>query len=344
MEKTRKKLKWWVKLLIILGSVIVFLGVVILGAIAVFRLGVNDYYKASEKAFVIPGLKEDFVPQGFHYDEEKQWFVVSGYHAKDKASPVYIVDKKSGQTLKKVNLATAKGKAFTGHAGGVAVYGEYLYIAGGGKRCVYVFSYTELSEAKNGESISCKGSVSVSVSDEDYVGVSFVTVSGDRMIVGEFYDEKPYPTLQSHHIQTAAGDMNYAIALEYQLSKTAEFGISSAPTKAYTMRGKVQGICLSGGKMYLSTSYGITFSRIYEYDESRMVSEGEMEILGQKLPLYAIDSASLVKEYKIAPMSEEMVMLDGKLYVMCESASSKYIFGNLIGGKWCYKTDLSKMK
>ena len=37
-------------------------------------------------------------------------------------------------------------------------------------------------------------------------------------------------------------------------------------------------------------------------------------------------------------------MVDGKLYVMCESASNKYKFGKLIGGKWCYATNLEEMK
>ena len=69
-----------------------------------------------------------------------------------------------------------------------------------------------------------------------------------------------------------------------------------------------------------------------------------MRIIGRELPLYALDSVSLEATYKIAPMSEELFMKDGKLYIMCESACSKYIFGNFIGGRWCYATDLSDMK
>lgn len=42
-------------------------------------------------------------------------------------------------------------------------------------------------------------------------------------------------------------------------------------------------------------------------------------------------------------MAEEIVTVDGRMYIMCESASNKYFFGNLIGGKWCYRTDLEKM-
>lgn len=88
----------------------------------------------------------------------------------------------------------------------------------------------------------------------------------------------------------------------------------------------------------------MSFSKIYEYDETKLVQEGEIDLLGYTLPLFAMDGASLNKVYKIAPMSEEMVFVEGQLYVHCESASNKYIFGKLTGGKWLYKTDLSKMK
>ena len=53
-----------------------------------------------------------------------------------------------------------------------------------------------------------------------------------------------------------------------------------------------------------------------------------------------LDSSVLKTDLKIAPMSEEIEIVDGKLYVMCESASNKYIFGKFTGGKWCYATDL----
>ena len=64
-------------------------------------------------------------------------------------------------------------------------------------------------------------------------------------------------------------------------------------------------------------------------------------VSGISIPLYELDSASLIKDYKFAPMSEEIVFVDGKLYTMCESASDKYIFGNLTNAKWCYYTDLN---
>ena len=53
------------------------------------------------------------------------------------------------------------------------------------------------------------------------------------------------------------------------------------------------------------------------------------------------DSASQKSAKKIAPMSEEIIIVDGKLYTMCESASNKYIFGKFTSSDHCYATDLN---
>ena len=47
--------------------------------------------------------------------------------------------------------------------------------------------------------------------------------------------------------------------------------------------------------------------------------------------------------FDAAPMAEEIVFVNGKLLIMSESASMKYIFGNFTGGRWCYATDVGKL-
>ena len=110
------------------------------------------------------------------------------------------------------------------------------------------------------------------------------------------------------------------------------------------MPDQVQGLTIYNDKVYLSTSWGLSFSHILEYDMNALSNEGEISVLGNTLPLYAMDSTSLLNDYKVAPMSEEMVFVDGWLYVNCESASNKYFFGKFTGAKWLYKTDLTKME
>ncbi|MBQ2945059.1 MAG: hypothetical protein IJD95_00660 [Clostridia bacterium] len=333
------------KLLKILGTVVISLVALVLIAVLVFRavimLPVSSYYSASEKAFVIPGLSDNFVPQGFHYDAEKGYFIISGYDSKDNASPIYLVDKQSGETVKRVELYKENGEIFTGHSGGVALFGDNLYVAGGGSKCIFVFSYKEVLE---NDKATCKGKFMLKASEADSMSASFVTVSGNRLVVGEYRGEPQYTTPESHYFTTASGEFHGALALEFNLSDEFEYGIDPEPSRAYTIRDKVQGLEIANGKIYLSTSWGISHSVIYEYDESKLVNEGTVNIIGKTLPLYSLDSVSLLNEYTVAPMSEELVMLDGKLYIMCESACNKYIFGKLTDGKWCYATDLEEMK
>ncbi len=317
---------------------------VLVCAIGYFRLSVAPYYSASDKAFIIPALNDGFVPQGMHYDAEREHFLVTGYSSVGEPSPVYIVsEENSGENYKTVYLMKEDESDFKGHVGGIAVSGKYVYIAGGDDRCLYVYSYDEILNSDDGGSVSCKGQFSTKTSDNDYVDVSCVTVFEDRIIIGEFYRDVDYPTLPSHKMTTKGGDYNQALAVAFELSDGAEFGIDPTPVAAYSMPDQVQGMYFTDEKIYLSTSYGVTFSHIYEYDTSR-VAQSEITVLGNQTVLYELDSSSLSYDYKIAPMSEEIEMVDGKLYVMCESASNKYKFGKLIGGKWCYATRLEEMK
>ena len=328
-----------ISLLILLGLVVI----VLLGFRAYMQLPVLSYYSAFEKAFEIPGLDEDFVPQGFCYDETKELFLISGYSAEKNASPVYIVDKKSGDVIGKVLLHKENGSKFTGHAGGIAQYEDNIYIAGSSANCLYIYSYSEMLEAEYGAVLTCRGKFSLALSQEEFVTASFVTAENGRLVVGEFRFEPDYSYPDSHKVTTSAGDSHGGLMLEFALSSDAEYGIDPTPVKAYTIRDKVQGVCFSDGMIYASTSYGLAHSYIYAYNEAELAVEGSIELIGHSLPLYAIDSASLAATYKIPPMSEELVMVDGKLHVMCESASSKYIFGKLIDGKWCYSTNLDEM-
>ncbi|MBQ7320894.1 MAG: hypothetical protein IJW99_02235 [Clostridia bacterium] len=326
-------------------GLIALIVLVLVGFRLVMRIPVASYYRASEKAFVIPGLDENFVPQGFHHDGENGYFLVSGYSAKSGAhSTVYVLNGESGEVVGKALLCKEDGEVFTGHSGGIARNGDYVYIAGGSGRCLYVYSYADILAAGNGGTVNRLGKFSLKYSDEDYQGTSFVSVVGDRLIVGEYRTETDYSYPDSHRVTTSAGDEHGGLAMEFALDPSGPYGISANPSRVYSIRDYVQGLWVEDGKIYLSTSHGLSHSLIYVYDEAKAVEEGTIKIIGRTLPLYSLDSASLTATYRIAPMSEELFVKDGKLYVMCESACSKYFFGNLIGGKWCYRTDLEQMK
>ena len=51
----------------ILVVLVALIAIVLIGARIYFRAPVSSYYKASEKAFVIPGLMDNMTPQGLDY-------------------------------------------------------------------------------------------------------------------------------------------------------------------------------------------------------------------------------------------------------------------------------------
>lgn len=338
-KRPAKAGKILLRICIILAAAILL---ILLGGRLYFRLPVASYYKNSEKAFAIPGLGDKFVPQGLSYDGESGRFFVTGYQSGAGASPIYLVEKETGKTEKKVLLLKEDGSDFRGHAGGLSVYGKYVYVAGGGSHCFFVYSRDEILAAADGAGVKCLGSFPVSIYGEGDMSVSFTALGDGTLWAGEFYREQNYKTADSHKRTTKAGDYQQAMAVAYRFSdaENALFGLDPVPVKAYSLPDLVQGMCFAGGKVYLSTSYAVAFSHIFVYDDAKAEAQGEIDGEKGKLPLYALDSAALVDDLKFPPMAEEIEILDGRIYTMCESASSKYVFGKLTGGKWCYATKI----
>lgn len=333
-KKMNKPLKI---VLIVLASLVAFLLVFLLGIRLYFRIPVSDYYRHSEKTFVIPGLSDGMIVQGIAYREDTAEFLVTAYRLDGKPSQVSILSREGGKETKRLSLLDADGKDFLGHVGGITVNGDYVYIAD--EAGLIVYSYRDLQSAENGGTVTAKGVFSTKVGD-DSLGVAYTHVQDGILYVGEFYRAANYPTPESHHYTTAAGDENHALILAYPLNADAAFGISPVPERAYSVRDLVQGMCLDDhGNIILSTSYGPAFSHLYLYADPKQ--EGEVTVLGQTVPRYVLDSSSLKRDVKAAPMSEEIIVVDGKLYTMCEAATDKYIFGKFTSAKYCHATDLS---
>lgn len=337
MQRISKRLK---TALTVVLSLILFVIVLFFGMRGYFRLPVKDFYSVSERAFKIPAIGKGFVPQGFCYDGEKQVFLVSGYSSKDKPSSIHVVDRASGKTLKAVELLNEDGSPNKGHAGGIAQFKDWVYVAGSSDCCLYVYSYSEISgEAKQVKPI---GEFSLKTSDNNYVKASFVSAMDGKLVVGEFYREPNYKTLDSHKITSKNGEKFGGLAVEFMLNEKYEYGIVPNPMRAYALPDEVQGIHFSGDTIYLSVSYGLKHSYVYEYSTSLLEKAEPIELLTHKnLELNILNQGARINSYKLMPMSEEITVVDGKLYVMSEFACNKYFIGKLTGAKWCYATDLS---
>ena len=334
VKKKKSLSKRLLKAFIIFIAVI---AVILLGARLYFRIPVSEYYSHSEREFTIPDINSGFIAQGLTYDDRSDCFFMTGYMNDKSSSPIYMVEKSTNKYVKKLLLQNPDGSEFHGHAGGMTVHGDYIYVAGSGDSCLYVFSYEEAVKASDNSTLKSIGTFPM----PDDMSVAFTSSDENVIYAGEFYRAENYKTAENHKMTTSAGDYNQALMFAYRFSDSADalFGIEPEPFEVYSVTDLVQGMDTYNGKLYLSTSYGIAFSHIYVYDKPQ--STKNLEIAGLTLPLYELDSASLTNTFKYPPMSEEIVCIDDRIYTMCESASNKYIFGKLTGAYKCYSTDIS---
>ena len=139
---------------IVLVSLVILAMLVVLGFKAYDGIKYHSFYKVANPEFYIPGLDENFVPQGFDYIEEEKVFVACGYMSDGEASRVYIIDKYGDYYY--TDLREKSGADYTGHTGGVAYHQNNLYITGDDG--VDVFSLSDVLD-KTIKYSYCKGEI-----------------------------------------------------------------------------------------------------------------------------------------------------------------------------------------
>ena len=311
--KIIKKVLAWTFAVLVIVLVVLNIGVTVL---------YSDFFGNAQADFRIPGLTTGFVPQGFAYLQEADTYLVSGYMKDHSAARIYI--HQAGQKDRYVALKNQDGSAYEEHAGGVAVNGDFVYLPG--KLGVDVF---RLKDVLAGNA-TCVGKLPMEY-DADCV-----TFHNGYLLVGDFYHPEVYETPQEHWLTTPAGDENKALITVYRAEENGQFGLNATPVAVISIRDRVQGIGITEeGEIVLSTSYGFANSQLwfYDWDAER---QGSLLYEGKEVPLYFLDSENLNHCVQLPPMSEEIVCKDGKVYVLFESACTKYIFGNLIRGDRVY--------
>ncbi len=263
-----------------------------------------DFFDHAKGEFLIPGLDTPFVPQGFDYLEEEDCFLICGYMSDGSASRVYVKPE-SGEEYS-VAFLQEDGSAYTGHAGGVCHNGEYVYLAGKGG--VEVFSLADILAGRDARRL---GQIPTGYD------MAYCSFSGGYLLSGNFCEEP--------------GDQNAGLLTVFRADAGAELGIDATPVAAVSTPGRVQGLCVAGEEIVLSTSYSVDFSHLtyYRLDRERV---GSVEVLGGQVPLYYLDSACQTHRVTLPPMSEELVYKDGRVWVMNESACHKYFYGKFIRG------------
>lgn len=276
-----------------------------------------------KKEFDVPGLEEGFIPQGLDYFEQDDIFLVSGYMNDGSASRIYVVDKKTGVVVKQLSCVKS-GADYTGHSGGIATDGKFVWLVGDKK--VETLLYSDITNANTGEKIEIKSTIEMGN------GCDFVDVYNNKLVVGEFYRAGKYDTPQTHHIKVSDTETTHSVAYVYNIDDSTASGMGGL-VFAISLPDQAQGIGFvgtsEGERIVISTSWSISNSelKVFENPLNKETSK-QISIKDKSVPLYELNSNNLSKTISAPAMSEELTVVDGRLFIMFESACKKYKFVN----------------
>ncbi|MBE6702850.1 MAG: hypothetical protein E7585_05510 [Ruminococcaceae bacterium] len=325
-----------VKILLgVLIGIICLVLLILLGFKLVDGIRHAAFYRKADGEMKMPGIRDGFVQQGFDYVEGEEAFLVAGYMKGEAASRVYLLRDDGSESY--TELKKADGTDYRGHTGGIAHFGDYIYITG--SKGLDVFSYQEI--LAGAKSAKCLGTV------ETYNDPAYCYTYNGYILVGSFYRPGNYETEAYQRMATPGGDQNRSMMAVFQLDANAAFGIDPVMRAVISTPDQVQGMCINdNGKIVLSTSYGMASSKLLVYDVNKIAEPDVRAFAGttkdgvdfsfSELPIYYLESSCQTEVIKAPPMSEELVYLDGKIYIMNESASNKYIFGKITTGRKIY--------
>ena len=175
------------------------------------------------------GGAHDWTPQGLGYDPETN-LLAQSYYSHDRGSALVLVDLQSGKAAGEVILAGHRGKAGPGHAGGVAIDGDDVWVckgAGGAGR-LYRYSLAAIRTAEKGAEIE-----PVETPAKVAAG-SYCRLRGNRLYLGGFGKQTLFA---------------------YEKGEDGVWDFSE-PVISTTTPPKVQGVVVRRGEYLFSSSFG----------------------------------------------------------------------------------------
>ncbi len=284
----------------------------------------------------IPETENGYVPQGYCTNEEMNLHFISYYHSKN-ASVISVIDGKNGNRIKTVSLE-ANGKAFKGHAGGIAEDGTYFYVVDGKK--IYRLNLAELFATDDGGKLEMKNYITADVK------CSYLNSDGKYLYAGEFYTfttDGAYDTDKSHHKAISLFETTYSRCNAYLISDiTDKFsdkaGDTVIPEMIFTTPNCVQGFArMPDGAFALATSYGRNNDSFLKYysDVTKEECDFEVDYGSKKIPVYHLCNSNKTETLRQPPMLEGVDDSDGEVYGIFESGAEKYSDSAFIVNKIC---------
>ena len=283
----------------------------------------------------IPEVENGYVPQGYCFSETHNIHFVSFYHD-DAATVISLIDGESGEKIKTLPLRKSNGKDFTGHAGGIAEDGQYLYIVDGKK--IYRVSLALVFITSDGAPLFLIDKVNTDVK------CSYLNSDGTYLYAGEFYtftSDGSYDTDKSHHMAISLFETTYARCNAY---KTADLEFSpdgdeiAVPSMIFTTPNCVQGFArLPDGTFALSISYGRNNNSTLAYHKDVTLGENDFTVdyNGLSVPAYHLRNNTKTESLRQPPLLEGIDDMNGKVSGIFESSARKYSDAAFIVEKIC---------
>lgn len=278
--------------------------------------GYELFSRAKDTGIVIPGLKQNFVPQGICCWETENVLLISGYFlplSGNLSAVLLAVDSTTGKLVGEYTLADSSGRDLGGHFSGVAVSQRDLFVTG--RRCLYRIPLTALSEAGNSGKLQVEEKIDLNMS------VDACNYVQGELWACEYYQAENYPLEAGHEAMCSDGAVHYAWMIGCAVEDGLEIKcILSIPNE-------IQGITrLPDGRFLMSQSYGRRNpSALLIYENPRtQPPDAVVELEGEKIPLWHLDSRFLIDTISAPPMSEGCCASKGGVYLLFESAAYFY--------------------
>jgi hypothetical protein len=249
----------------------------------------------------VPGLTKNWVPQGIAYVSSKNWQLISHYDSKeDKPSTISVIDAGKKKYVKNVYLYQENGKPYKGHAGGIAVSKNYIWISSGSN--LYYASLDNLIKSKDKAKLKFSGHVKTAAK------ASFTTYANGVVWSGDFNEN-------------LGGK-----AVGYKLDGKTDKIASKTPSYILSIPSHIQGMMVSSSEIILSQSYGRkNDSKLLRYTNVlKKKPDKHMSINGKKVPVWNLGSKQLKSRITMPPLSEGLAKHSNQLYIIFESGAKKY--------------------
>lgn len=287
---------------------------------------IKAFLAKSKQGPIVPALKQQAIPQGMTYLEQKRWILISHYRDEGKPSLLSVIDETNGQMVKYMELYSSESTPYTGHAGGVTISRKHVWISS--DKHAYYLPLEDLLQAENGSKLIFRGSVRTDTR------ASFTTYADGVLWVGEFAMGANYPTEKSHYMNNRDGKEHKAWAVGYVLDPETDLPASSKlqnsspvePDMILSLPDSVQGMHIVKDRVWLSQSYGRNnTSSLTRFTQSLTDPPHEKASIGaSEVPVWFLDSKNRKEQVEIPPMSEGLFEKEGHMYILFESGATKY--------------------